>query len=222
MRKTGIVLSGLFFLMLSGSPGWTAPILFDWAYNVDGVTSEACNGDSMPVTGTLTDGLGTLTWTTNAAGSHNFISFLDYEIDEELNTFFNETGSSHGALAAGQSWEIDEPGYSFGNIYTNVLNGSLDNSNGLSGPEDVSWALGWNFALADGETALISMMITDQAPVAGFYLSQLDPDSNKTLYLASTIAIHGGGAPVPEPATLLLLGSGMVGLFGFGRKRLLK
>jgi len=40
-------------------------------------------------------------------------------------------------------------------------------------------------------------------------------DSNFNLY-----KVKGDKAPVPEPATLLLLGSGLIGLAGIGRKRL--
>jgi hypothetical protein len=36
----------------------------------------------------------------------------------------------------------------------------------------------------------------------------------------SHVAIYGNGTPVPEPATIFLLGAGLIGLAGYGRKKL--
>jgi len=225
MKRLLITVIALLVLVLAASMASAATIdLFDWAFNVDRTKYEFTKGDSMPVNGTLTNGLGTLTWATNVAGSHTIIGFFDHEIDELINTYYNEYGSTGGSPLAGQSWEIDEPGYSFGNIYVNVLAGSLDNSNGVpsTSPDDVSMAMGWNFSLLSGQTATLSYFLSGTAPLSGFYLAQTDPDSNASIYFTSSINIQGGGPqPVPEPSTLLMLGTALSGIFFF-RKRIMK
>jgi len=162
-----------------------------------------------------------LSWTTSftTPGSHFYILFVDPDIDQNINTYFNEYGAAIGTPAAGQSWEIDEPGYVYGDSYANFLAGALDNMNGVpsSAPDDVSLALGWNFLLAPGETADLYFVLSEIAPSSGFYLTQTDPDSNATLYFSSTLTIHDG-TQVPEPSSVVLLGAGLAGL-AMARKR---
>jgi hypothetical protein len=212
----------LAFLVLAPSPGAAATIeLFDYAFYDNGALYSNTTPAGMNTASfDLTSGLGTLTYTISSAGANTFIAFFDHEIDEATNTFFNEYGTAVGAPASGQSWEIDEPGYGFGDIYTNVTKGALDNTNAVpsGSDDDVSLALGWSFTLSAGEYAMLTFVVSDTAPASGFYLTHTDPDSEATLYFYSTLIIKGI-SPVPLPGSLLLLGSGLLGLMGYGWRR---
>lgn len=240
MRKIGSACSiivALAFLLVGGLPAHAVDIYpWDWAFNVDGAVYEYLAGDNLGDVPDLTysafdewTGLGSLTWTTQATGLHTFIAFFDHEMDEVTNTFWQEYGTVHNtnSLAAGQSWEIDEPGIFFGDIVDNVFARSLDNTNSVpSGLEDdVSMAMGWDFSLAANETATISLILDVVAPISGFYLSQTDPETGSSIYFSSTLGIelsdpgNPGPNPVPEPGTLLLTGLGLVGILGVGRRK---
>jgi hypothetical protein len=217
MKTLKIVLFILLFLG-SGISGASGALinLFEWGLNIDG---DLTLPGSVDATGfNFVTGLGAIDITISGAGSHSVDAFFDHEIDEEDNTFFNEFGTATGSLAAGQSWEIDEPGFVFGDIYDNFLAGTLDNTNAVPfrSEDDVSMALGWDFNLDPLDAfATINFLISDQRPASGFYLTHTDPESNDSIYFSSDLAV----TPIPEPATILLLGTGIAGLIGLGRRR---
>lgn len=192
--------------------------LEDWVFNVDGVSSEFLLGDEFPAVGSFTNGLGQFALEISGEGSHKVIGYFDLEIHESANTFFNEFGNiSSNSPSVGQSWEIDEPGFFYGDILDNVFSGDLDFSNGVqSGAEDdVAFALGWDFVLLSNEVAVIDFIFTNIVPASGFYLSQTDPELSESVYFYSALSIigdnltNGGDGPlsVAEPkVSYLLLG----------------
>lgn len=222
MKKIAVLFLSLLFAFLGFSTASATSNLYDWAFNVDGTTYEDVLGDTMPTTGSLdAEGLGTLTWSTSAVGIHSFIAFFDHEIDEGINTYYNEYGEAVNTPEITQSWEIDEPGYVSGDIYDNVLAGLLDNTNAVpaGSEDDVSWAMGWDFTLASGYKADIRLILSDDAPLFGFYMAQVDDDSNEIIYFSSDLALIPEQYVIPEPGTMILLGTGLAGLFGLGRRK---
>ena len=212
--------------LLAGMQAQAAAItLFEHALKIDGTVYGAA--DVLPASVNMAafdtaTGLGSITISVSGAGSHGVGFFVDHEIDEATNTFFNESGGTSGTAAAGQRWEIDEPGWTFGNIYGHFTAGALDGTNGVpaGAEDDVSMALAWNFLLASDERATIRFLVSETRPAGGFYLSQFDADSDSALYFWSMLDIQHGGGPVPEPNDAALVGIGLLALLLQQRRRL--
>lgn len=86
-----------------------------------------------------------------------FLSFLDAQIDEPVNGFFNEFAVEAGMLGVERSFEVDEPGFMFGDIFANLLRGSLDGFNALppGSPDNVSMALSFGWQEAGGAASVL-------------------------------------------------------------------
>ncbi len=154
--------------------------------------------------------------TTEIIPNASWTLFIDLDLDRDLNTFFNEYGEFISFLLpfnapvnsiAFSSWEIDEPEYVFGNIYTNSLAGSLDNTNAVpasGSPDDVSHALFFQVAqLAVGQTfsATGTISLTDAAGLA-----QFDPDSIASIYVNGFATLSPiSNNEIPEPSTAALV-----------------
>ena len=120
-------------------------------------------------------------------------------------------GVEIGSPGSGQSWEIDEPGFTTGNLLSNFQGGFLDGTNGNLFPDDVAMGLGWTFDVDPGKYATIWFHTSLVQPQSRFFLAQYDVASQQVVFLWSTLK-------VPEPGWLALLTLGLLGI-GAARAR---
>jgi hypothetical protein len=164
------------------------------------------------------DNIGSFGWTiTNETGALlrdvRFFAFLDGEIDFD---FFNENGAAISVPGAGASdadpdyWEIDEPGFLFGDIFDNLLAGFLDNTNGVpaGSEDDVSLALGFDIGDLAAGAQFSTLFSISETNIGG--LRQTDADSGNSFYFNGTIPPES--VPAPAPIAMILLSLGLLRL----------
>lgn len=154
-----------------------------------------------------------------------FFSFVDAEIDVAINDYFNEAGFQFGTPGSGSgdadadAWEIDEPGYVFGDILSNMLTGSLDNTNAvpLGAPDDVSMSLAFSLGnLPPNYVATIDILLSEDGDTLGaLALQQFDTESFDTLTQSGIATIEF----VPEPNSFLVMAIGATLLATFATHR---
>jgi hypothetical protein len=225
------------------SLGWPLPVCAEILFvervayvHHDGSLHTVLDDSSAEYSESLSNGLGTFGWTfTNLSGrvldDLTILTFVDIDIDPALNSSSNEYGEFVGPLGGlpviavvrrvdPTSWEIDEPGFVFGDIRANLIAATLDNANAVpaSRPDDVSIAFGFMIGeLAVADTVTVSLLV-QQDGIGG--LRHLDPDSDTALYINGVATIPLVSA-VPEPPTALLVlaGIALAGRSGWRRRR---
>ena len=225
MSKITIVKRVLVFAAVLWATSVNAlPTVFEYGVNVDGdaaLLKSPSGTDPLPAGANIsgyneTTGLGSILVEISSVGAHNVDAYFDYEFIDGGGFFFDELGSTFGTPAAGQSWEIDEPGFVFGDIFDHWEASALDDANALLGiPEDVSLGLGWDFNVALDEIASLLFSVSFVAPTSGFYIVQNDPQSDETIYFSSSLTIRQiPPNPVSLPSTffLMLVAAGLGGL----------
>ena len=181
----------------------TIPVTGIFTYDTNAVDEEASDDTDNPLYGQYSGDTFSLTisylsdvWTWTSSDFDIFVN--------------NDTPSGDNFRLEIYSWDSDPDNVALANESILV---SLLASDGLTSSDDLPVSLGsWTSSVGTLET----YDSTTYTGSATKYRISFGIDS------LQLTAEEGGQVPVPEPATMLLLGSGLVGLAAVGRKKFFK